>query len=553
MRHAAVLIPLMGCTPDPTPKVAPSGVDSAADSASPGDSADSGTEAELPRRTCVPFAVTSLQTHPDLMGTISYEAAHNALPGPGLAVGDFTGDPHLDVILARPQAPALLFEGDGTGALVLTDTVLPQGDTVATGLLNADATLDIILAGSGEDVVLLSNPDGTRTVVPLPDAGLHSTTVSVFDADGDADLDLFLPRHRWPADMDALLAGEWEGDGHTLLLNDGHGGFSVDPRPLGTTATSLGFQGAPVDVDQDGDLDVYLNNDFGAWTHPNVLLDNDGTGGFTERWGDGTDVVMYAMGTSVADPGGDGWPDLFVSNLGNLVFLESLGDGTFADSAAVWGLVDVKDEQHIASWGHRFIDLDGDRHDDLVMGYSAVPIEPTEREGGGLGGVDTETDFTRIQQDLILLRDPTARAFTVAADNGHTTTDFEDAHGTKSVVAADLDNDGRPELLKAGYSVDFTDLVLRTYRTTGGCGPGVTLRFPLDAHSVGAKVVAQVEDVETTRWMLPSATFGSSAAEVYVGLGEAPTADRVSVTFQGSETIQLDGLVAGTVVDVRPE
>lgn len=513
---------------------------------------DSGAGAPAPR-TCTSLSVVSLESHANLMGALTEREARLALPGPGLAVGDLTGDGMLDVVLARPGAPAVLFEGDGTGALRPSDRVLPQGDTVALGLLNDDPHLDIVLAGSGLDRVLLSTAAGTWAESLLPQAERHTTTVSVFDADGDGDLDLFAPRHNWPADMGALAEGEWPGDGHALLRNDGTGHFSVDAGSMGSVVDSLAFQGAPVDVDMDGDLDVYINNDFGPWTQPNATLQNDGRGEWSMRSGDGADLTMFAMGTSVADPSGDGWPDLFVSNIGNLVLLQSVGDGTFVEAAASYGLLDVHDQYHAASWGSRFLDLDGDRYDDLMVGYSVVPGAPGEREtpetaGTGDSGIVRE----RLQNDIVLLFDPEKGQLVPAATAGHDVDAFQGSHGTRSLVAADLDADGRPELLKVGFSPDFGDLVLRTYRLQGGCGPGITLRMPIDAAHVGARVVAEVDGHRSTRWMLPSATYGASAAEVYVGLGTAAEVDRLLVYPLTGDMLDLSGTPAGTMVELAP-
>ena len=527
-----------------------------ADTASAPGSADTASEPDSDlrppeRRVCEGFTASVLETHAGLMGDLPGELARLALPGPGLGVGDVNGDGHLDVVLARPGAPALLWEGDGRGHLHRSERVLPVGDTVALGLLNKDDRLDIILAGSGADVSLLSQPDDSFRVEPLPQADRHTTSVTIFDADGDGDLDLFVPRHRWPADLEVLEEEGWDGDGHALLLNDGTGHFSVDRRSLGAISRSLAFQGAAVDVDLDGDLDLYINNDFGPWTHPNGTLENDGTGGFSLRSGDGTQLSMFGMGTSVADPSGDGWPDLVVSNIGNLALLQSLGDGTFVEAAAAHNLVAFHDGQHIASWGSRFVDLDGDGADDLALAYSTVPSaspEPSPGEGTGLGGATPDRD--RDQRDLLLLRDPVAEGFVSAAAAGHAVTAFEGRHGTKAVVTADLDADGRPELLKVGYSVGFDDLVLRSYTLTGGCGPGVTLRFPLDARHIGATVVATVDGQSTTRWMLPATTYGASAPEVYVGLGAAGWAENLQVIDRSGEVTDLSGTAAGAMIQL---
>jgi len=555
--HLLALIAGCGVQPDaagPGHGVHGAGAGRGEDTAEAGGAADTAGEDGsdlLPpeRRVCEAFTASVLETHEGLMGEITEAQARLALPGPGLGVGDVNGDGHLDVVLARPGAPALLWEGDGTGHLHRSERVLPVGDTVALGLLNKDDHLDIVLAGIGEDVSLLSQPDGSFRVAPLPQAGRHTTSVTLFDADGDGDLDLFAPRHRWPADLELLEAEGWDGDGHALLLNDGTGHFSVDRRSLGAISRSLAFQGAAVDVDLDGDLDLYINNDFGPWTHPNGTLENDGTGGFSLRSGDGAELAMFGMGTSVADPSGDGWPDLLVSNIGNLALLQSMGDGTFVEAAAAHNLVEFHDGQHIASWGSRFVDLDGDGADDLALGYSTVPNAAPERSPGevpGSGGAETERD--RGQRDLLLLRDPAAGGFVSASAAGNAVTAFEGLHGTKAVVTADLDADGRPELLKVGYSVDFDDLVLRSYTLTGGCGPGITLRFPLDARHIGATVVATVDGQTTTRWMLPATTYGGSAPEVYVGLGAAGWAEHLQITDQTGEVTDLSGAAAGAVL-----
>lgn len=517
-----------------------------ADAIDTAESADTGLGPPEPR-TCSPLTISLHQELTGLMGTTTREAARLALGGPGLAAGDFTGDGHTDAVLARPTQAALLLVGDGAGGLAVSPVELPQGDTATAGDFDQDGALDVVLAGVGTDVWLRGVGDGTFEVRPLPQADRHTTTVSAFDADGDGDLDLYAARHAWPVDFEVLAAGDWDGDGSNLLLNDA-GFFVPDPRLLGPSHQSLGFVGAPVDVDQDGDLDIYLNTDFGTWAGPSLVLENDGTGRLTDRTGDGAERAIYAMGTAVGDWTGNGWPDLVLSDIGAPDLLQALGDSTYAEAGAAFGLNTLVAADRTASWGSRAVDLDGDGYDDLAFGFSAVP---NHLSGGPPVGTEDGLDDSTHQRDAVLRFDPEARRFVDWETLTGDVSALADHHGTKALVTADLDQDGRPELITAGYTPSYRDLAVNVWQVEGGCGPGATLRFPPVGRSVGARVTGTVGGQQITRWMLPAATYGSSAFEVFVGLGEVDRVEDLTVTWADGRVEPLGPVWAGTVVTLE--
>src|SRR5215472_2020666 len=145
-----------------------------------------------------------------------------------------------------------------------------------------------------------------------------------------------------------------------------------------------------IDYDNDCWLDIYLVNGSnfnaldGKQEPPHAALfhnNHDGTftdvaakaGVTNDRWG---------FGVAIADFDNDGWPDIFVSNLGKNRLYRNNHDGTFSDVAEKAG-VTLGNWSAGASWG----DYDGDGRLDLfVTGYvhfdrNNLPYEKTKAVG----------------------------------------------------------------------------------------------------------------------------------------------------------------------------
>jgi hypothetical protein len=140
---------------------------------------------------------------------------------------------------------------------------------------------------------------------------------------------------------------------------------------------SMGSGVAMLDYDRDGYLDLFFVN--GAALHDpmspgqtpdksdprywNRLFHNNGDGTFTdvtERAG--LRGSGYGMGVAVGDFDNDGWPDIYVTCLGQNTLHHNNGDGSFTDitkSAGVAG----------KGWstGACFVDYDRDGHLDLIV------------------------------------------------------------------------------------------------------------------------------------------------------------------------------------------
>ncbi len=121
---------------------------------------------------------------------------------------------------------------------------------------------------------------------------------------------------------------------------------------------TMGAGVAWLDYDGDGDQDLYLVQSgplpgTDAPTVGNAMFRNDN--GTLARVRTGAEHAGYGMGVAAADWDGDGFVDLFVSNLGADVLLRNNGDGTYSEQASSG----VEDTRWSASAAWSDLDLDG--------------------------------------------------------------------------------------------------------------------------------------------------------------------------------------------------
>ena len=152
---------------------------------------------------------------------------------------------------------------------------------------------------------------------------------------------------------------------------------SLLPEDMGSGA---GF----ADIDNDGDIDLYIVNIPGPFKQNGVPLDTPTTNALYRNNGDGTftDITKtagvghhgYGMGCVFADYDGDGNIDLYVTNYGANVLYHNNGDGIFRDVTETAGV-----SCDLWSTGAAFADVDGDSDLDLyVCNYVTYDLEKLE-------------------------------------------------------------------------------------------------------------------------------------------------------------------------------
>jgi len=141
--------------------------------------------------------------------------------------------------------------------------------------------------------------------------------ISVFDYDGDGWMDLYMMNGTWMEGISDEKGKIFKNTPNKLYHNQGDGTFKELAEMAGVDDRHWSMAAGPVDIDQDGDQDLYLLN-YG----PNVFYENNGDGTFseiTEKLGlAGPDSLngfeKWSVGVSFWDYNQDGRLDAFVGN-----------------------------------------------------------------------------------------------------------------------------------------------------------------------------------------------------------------------------------------------
>jgi hypothetical protein len=457
---------------------------------------------------------------------------------------DFDGDGFLDILTTtmNPAGGGHFFHNDGHGHFV--DQTKGSGLDVQLGSLNA----------------------------------VHA------DYDNDGDFDVLILRGGWLSS-----------DGNqrkSLLQNDGHGVFTDVTAQAGLASPSCPTQAADwADYDNDGHLDLYVGCevDDNKQPYPSQLWHNNGDGTFTEVAAEaGVQNMRMAKGVAWGDYDEDGYPDLYVSNIGGNRLYHNDHNGHFHDVAPELG-VEQPMVRNFATW---FFDYDNDGHDDIfVADYSAsmdavvgryvgLPStaggghprlyrnlgnghfqdvsekvgldQPSLPMGANFGDIDNDGYLdiylgtgTPVYQALmpnLMYRNVGGQRFedvSFAWGFAH----LQKGHG---VAFGDFDDDGNQDVFEqmgGAFVGDAYHSVL--YKNPGHGGSWVTLRLAgtrSNRNAIGARITVNLQTPHGPRVLHrtvgASGSFGGSSYQQEIGLGDAQHVDSIVVSWPTSHTSQ---------------
>ena len=466
----------------------------------------------------------------------------------GSIADDFDGDGLLDVLFTSVDkcTPAQLYRSRGDGTF--EDRTEAAGLAGQFGAINAiqadydnDGHLDVLLLRGGWEFAIrnsLLRGHGDGTFTDVTEAAGLSSAAHLTHSAAWLDYD----NDGW---LDLFVAHELTKS--QLFRNRGDGTFEDVTARAGAASLAVTKGVAAGDLDGNGYPDLYLSNMFAD----NFLFMNNGDGTFTEAAARaGVAPPRLSFPTWLFDYDNDGWLDVFVASYPNSVteFVKHyLGQPAAAETLKLYRnrgdgtFEDVSAatglDRVVPAMGANFGDLDNDGYLDMYLG--------------------TGTPSFSALMPNIMLRNDAGRRFqdvTTATGTGH----LQKGHG---VSFADLDNDGDQDVvINLGGAVPGDNYADALFENPGA-GKGanwVSLRLAgstSNRSAIGAKIRVHLKGAAggaslRYREVTSGGSFGANSLMQHIGLGQAAI-ESIEIVWPSSRTPQvLTGVPVNSFVEV---
>ncbi len=471
--------------------------------------------------------------------------------GAGVVVFDYNNDGFHDIYVPQTAGPSALFRNqqDGTFVDVAVQAGVDVSDQDANGGCAADydndGFQDLFVTMRGSSKLFHNRGDGTfedatATSLPNSDRAFRSTGCAWGDYDGDSNLDLVVVRHMYEQSVEILNTRAFHEavGGMAFYHNDGDGTFRDVLGLLGDTSGpktdgshlgniwGAGFQPGWVDYDNDGDVDLFVVNDFGREIQPNVMWRNDGRGA-DGQWqfvdiseSSGVNVQMDGMGLAVGDYDLDGFLDLFVTNIGDNILFRNGGDGsTFSNTTEETGAgVGMIGRKIRIAWGAFFFDYDNDADEDLYVVSGYLPVHQPANP--------------RDQRNVLLRNSRNGSFVNISASSG-----ADDAGIGRGGVYLDFNNDGCLDLYVVNYG-QGAKLYENACEAVGNWLVVKTVGGASNRDGVGARLTVEAGGRTQIREIAGgSSSIGQNMIEAHFGLDDIEVVDSLSIRWP-SGTVQ---------------
>ncbi|MCS6805482.1 MAG: CRTAC1 family protein [Acidobacteriota bacterium] len=483
--------------------------------------------------------------------------------GSGGGFLDYDNDGWLDIYLVQSgplpgfsdqtPLPNKLYRNNGDGTFTDVTEQAGLGDTsygmgCAFGDIDNDGFIDIFVTNFGPNKLYRNNGDGTFTDV-TERAGVGDprwgSSAAFADYDGDGFLDLYVVNYvNFSLDRN-IYCGEpglqtychpdvYDGVPDILYRNNGDGTFTDVTRQAGlyidAKDQSKGLGVVWSDYDNDGDADIFVAND----STRQFLFRNNGNGTFTEIGVsagfayNGQGKTTAGMGIDAGDYNGDGFFDLFITNLDfetNTLY-HSLGDGSFEDRTDTTGLAAPSLTR--VGFGTNFFDFDNDGDVDLFVANGHI-IDNIARQNPSLSYEQPAQLYENLGRGPFADISARAGAF------------FRTPWVGRGAAFGDVDNDGDVDILQTnnnqralllrneiGHRQNWVMLKLASrHRGRDAIGARVTLV---------AGDLTQIEEVRSG-----SSYLSQNDLRVHFGIGNRQTIDYIEIRWPEGLRQRLSG------------
>ena len=483
--------------------------------------------------------------------------------GSGVALFDYDSDADLDLYfvngsdLPEMRSPILptnrLYRNDGDIFIDITDTA-SVGDTgyglgCCVGDYNNDGFTDLYVTNYGPNVLYRNNGDGTFTDVAVTagvDGNQFSSGCAFVDVDADGYLDLYVVNYvQFDPETNPECARQGiptyctpealPGVADVFYRNNGDGTFTNVSERVGIgTANGKGLGVVCGDVDNDGDVDIFVAND----TTPNFLYRNERNGVAMAEDALFAGVALSeegraysGMGANLGDFDNDGYLDIVITNFQDQTnsLYHNEESGFFTEMSFAKGIGE-RSLPYLA-WGVDFIDVNNDGWLDLFIANGHLDDNIAEIDPIG----------TYAQPNQLFL-----------SDQGVSFSEYPDTAIAQQKVSrgtayGDIDNDGDIDVVVSNLKDAPT--VLRN--DGGNASQWLTVKL-IGTHcnrdAIGARVTIVSGDLIQMREVKSGSGYLSqNDLRLHFGLGTAMTVDTLTVrwlcgsiqTLQNVETNQM--------------